>query len=111
MRSSTPPSWANAKIGAVRRSYRYRLYPTRKQAAALEHQLGQACDLYNAALEHRRTMWRDYGRAVSYVDQAAEVKLLRAGGLLDSSSNAWSQMEPLPEKSRVPRCVTLLRTT
>lgn len=38
----------------LRRTYRHRIYPTGKQAAALTAQLGQACDLYNAALQHRR---------------------------------------------------------
>jgi hypothetical protein len=33
------------------RTYKYRLYPTQRQAGALEVQLGFCCDLYNAALE------------------------------------------------------------
>jgi helix-turn-helix protein len=33
----------------VTRSYKYRVYPTAAQAAALDRQLGEACDLYNAA--------------------------------------------------------------
>lgn len=38
--------------------YRYRLYPTRRQARALEEQLDFACDLYNAALEQRKAARR-----------------------------------------------------
>ena len=76
----------------MRRTYRYRLYPTRRQVAALQAQLGQTWDLHNAALEQRRRMWRDYGRTVSYGDQSAE---LRATGLLDAEANLWSQQDVL----------------
>ena len=38
----------------VRKTYRYRLVPTRRQAEALGAQLAEACRLYNAALEERR---------------------------------------------------------
>jgi putative transposase len=84
----------------VRRTYRYRLYPTRNQVAALEHQLGQACDLYNAALEHRRTMWRDHGEPVGFYAQCAELRELRATGLMDATANAWSQMDVLRRVDR-----------
>ena len=51
---------------AVRRTFRYRLYPTGRQAQALDKQLGEACDLYNAALEQRRRIWREHGVSVGY---------------------------------------------
>lgn len=38
----------------LRRTYKYRLYPTAAQERRLEHQLGLCADLYNAALEQRR---------------------------------------------------------
>ena len=38
----------------LRRTYRYRIYPTLRQRLALEAQLDFACQLYNAALEQRR---------------------------------------------------------
>jgi hypothetical protein len=37
----------------IRRTWKYRLYPTGAQETELERQLGVACDLYNAALEQR----------------------------------------------------------
>ena len=37
----------------MRKSFRYRLYPTRKQAEFLDSQLAEACRLYNAALQER----------------------------------------------------------
>lgn len=73
----------------MRRSYCYRLYPTRRQALALEVQLGQACDLYNAALQHRGDAWREHGRSVSYGAQSAELRELRREELLDGGANLW----------------------
>lgn len=75
----------------MRRTYRYRLYPTARQAQALDKQLGEACDLYNAALQHRRDMWREHEVSVSAYTQGAEIKDMRAAGLLDAGANAWSQ--------------------
>jgi putative transposase len=51
------------------RTFRYRLYPTVRQKAALEALLLQQCELYNAALEERRGAWRWERRSVSYFDQ------------------------------------------
>ncbi len=84
----------------MRRTYRYRLYPTRDQAQALDHQLGQACDLYNAALQHRRDGYREHGRRVRYHDQSAELRGLRSEGLLDAGSNYWSQQAVLKRLDR-----------
>jgi len=64
----------------VNRIYRYRLYPSRRQAAALEAQLAWACDLYNAALEQRRTAFRDFGVSVRLKDQQHELTALRGDG-------------------------------
>lgn len=38
----------------LKRTYRYRIYPTVHQRFTLESQLNFACQLYNAALEQRR---------------------------------------------------------
>jgi len=84
----------------VRRTYRYRLYPTRRQAQALEQQLGEACDLYNAALQHRRDAWHEQGRSVSLYDQDAELKTLRAEGILDPEVSFNSQRATLRRLDR-----------
>jgi putative transposase len=63
----------------VNRTYRFRIYPTRRQRLGLEAQLGFACDLYNAALEQRRYAWRR-GQRVGYVSQCRELTALRAAG-------------------------------
>lgn len=64
----------------MRRSYRYRLYPTRLQEAALHGQVNEACRLYNAALDERRSAWRMNGISVGYYDQANQLKQIRAAG-------------------------------
>ena len=85
---------------AVRRTFRYRLYPTGRQAQALDKQLGEACDLYNAALEQRRRIWREHGVSVGYGDQSAELRDLRACGLLEADANFWSQQAVLRRLDR-----------
>jgi putative transposase len=64
----------------MRRSYRYRLYPTRVQDAALHAQVDEACRLYNAALDERRSAWRMNRISLGYYDQANQLKDIRAAG-------------------------------
>ena len=64
----------------MRQAFRYRLYPTRKQAEFLTAQLGEACRLYNAALQERRDAYRISGKSLNYYDQANQLKEIRAGG-------------------------------
>lgn len=67
----------------MRRTYKYRLYPTREQAAALQHQLNEARSLYNAALQERREAWRMCEVSRNYYDQANQLKEIRDAGNLD----------------------------
>lgn len=67
-------------VRAMRRTYRYRLYPARQQAAALGAQVDEACRLYNAALDERRSAWRMNGISLRYLDQANQLKAIRAAG-------------------------------
>ena len=66
----------------MRRTYRYRLYPTRRQAAALGAQVDEACRLYNAALDERHSAWRMNGVSLRCLDQANQLKAIRAAGHL-----------------------------
>lgn len=52
------------------KAFTYRLYPTRKQVAALEQTLTTCRYLYNHALEQRITEYKTDKHSVSYVDQA-----------------------------------------
>jgi putative transposase len=84
----------------VLRTHRYRLYPTLAQVDALNGQLASCCDLYNAALEHRRRMWREHGVSVSYADQSAELRALRAARLIPPDANFWCQQAVLRRLDR-----------
>lgn len=52
------------------RTYRYRLYPTKKQQDMLSKILGVACWLYNQALDYRRKRWNESRQSVNYYEQA-----------------------------------------
>jgi len=64
----------------VRRTFKYRAYPTPTQAEALHEQVNEACRLYNAALDERRSAWRMNGISLGYYDQANQLKDIRAAG-------------------------------
>lgn len=62
------------------RGFRYRLYPTAEQAAAMERQEGVCRFVYNLALEQRRDYWRRaraLGTPISFASQCREITLLR----------------------------------
>jgi len=63
---------------AVRRTYKFRLRPTRQQAAALDACLEETRQLYNAALEERREAWRMGRHQVTLYSQDAQLKEIRA---------------------------------
>ena len=64
----------------MRKTFKYRLYPTKKQAEFLNGQLQEACRLYNAALQERRDAYRTAGKSLNYYDQANQLKEIRAAG-------------------------------
>jgi putative transposase len=62
----------------VRRAYKLRAYPTRSQETRAKGLLHDHCDLYNAALQERRDAWRKQQKWISYRDQSAQLKEIRA---------------------------------
>jgi putative transposase len=62
----------------VKRAYKLRAYPTRPQEGRAVRLLRDHCDLYNAALQERRDAWRMRKVCVSYRDQSAQLKEIRA---------------------------------
>jgi putative transposase len=87
----------------VRRTYRYRLYPTRRQARALEAQLRFARELYNAALEQRRSAYQRCGESLGYHDQSAELTELRREApelCPPEGMNFWAQQAVLRRLDR-----------
>lgn len=69
------------------RTFRYRLYPTQRQQAALGEMLADHCDLYNAALQERRDAYRTRKLTVRYGEQSAQLKAIRAD---DPQHARWS---------------------
>jgi putative transposase len=61
----------------VRRSYKFLMRPTAKQAAALAACLEDNRQLYNAALEERREAWRMGRHRVTFYSQDAQLKDIR----------------------------------
>src|SRR5215469_3183146 len=56
-----------------RKTYHFRIYLTRKQTQTLQKWLGLCCEVYNAALDERRSAYRMAGVSLSYALQCAEL--------------------------------------
>jgi len=61
----------------MRKSYKYRIYPSKSVIQILEHQIELCRNLYNCALEHRITAYRRAGISISYYDQQNELPEIR----------------------------------
>lgn len=61
----------------MRRSYKFLLRPTSRQAAMLGECLEDTRQLYNAALEERREAWRMGRRHITFYSQDAQLKDIR----------------------------------
>ncbi|MEV0403594.1 transposase [Actinoallomurus sp. NPDC050550] len=72
----------------MRRSYKFLIRPTSKQAATLTACLEDHRQLYNGALEHRRITYRKAGVTVRYSDQSEELKHIRADD--QTGQGRWS---------------------
>jgi len=61
----------------VRKAFKYRLYPTRQQDAAMSAMLETHRRLYNDALAQRKQTWELSQRSVSYSEQSGQLKATR----------------------------------
>jgi putative transposase len=57
----------------MKRTFRYRLFPTKHQQATLCTQLALCCELYNAGLEERREAYRMGGKSITFTGQSAQL--------------------------------------
>ena len=64
----------------IRRTFKYRLYPTKRQAEILDGQLAEAYRLYNAALQERRDAWKLERKSIGLYDQSRQLREMRAAG-------------------------------
>jgi IS605 OrfB family transposase len=62
----------------MKRAYKLRPSPTRPQEGRAVRLLADHCELYNAALAERREAWRMRRVSISYGDQSAQLKDIRA---------------------------------
>jgi len=58
----------------MRKAFKYRLYPNKKQTQALEMMLETHRHLYNRALAERKDAWEAEKHTVSYLEQSAHLK-------------------------------------
>jgi putative transposase len=62
----------------LKKTFRFRLYPTAAQCAVLDGQLHVCCELYNAALQERRDAWRMARVSVGFAKQSAQLPDIKA---------------------------------
>lgn len=60
------------------KSFKYRIYPTRRQTQTLNNQLAVCAELYNAALQERRDAWRLNRKFITRFDQIYQLPAIRA---------------------------------
>ena len=59
------------------KAFKYRIYPTNVQAQVIDQTIRLCQQLYNAALEHRRYLYKHGGISVNYYDQANELSEIK----------------------------------
>jgi len=84
----------------VRRNYAYRIDPTRCQQGELDRQLRLCCDLYNAALEQRRRMWREHRQPIGFAEQSRQLTEARRELPWLASTNTRAPQEILRRLDR-----------
>src|SRR5262249_21988675 len=62
---------------SVRKTYKYRLYPTPEQERALDTVLWRCRPFYNVGVEERKTAWERRGVSLNYYHQANELPDLK----------------------------------
>ncbi|MFL5659802.1 MAG: RNA-guided endonuclease InsQ/TnpB family protein [Ktedonobacteraceae bacterium] len=62
----------------MKKAYKYRIYPTKKQKRLLTAQLALCAELYDAALQERRDAYRMCGKSITYTQQAAQMPAIKA---------------------------------
>ena len=62
----------------VRKSYKFRIYPSKSQVTILENTLDLCRELYNAALQERRDAWKLNRISISYFDQANQLPAIKS---------------------------------
>jgi putative transposase len=61
----------------VRRTFRYRLFPTKAQATTMERLLDLCRELYNGAVQERRDAWRLGRTSIHFAGQSAQLPAIK----------------------------------
>jgi putative transposase len=77
----------------MKRAYKLRAYPTRPQEGRAVRLLADHCDLYNAALQERREAWRLRKVRISYGDQSAQLKEIRAADTAGQGRHSFTAQQ------------------
>jgi putative transposase len=84
----------------VKKAFKYRLYPNRSQAEALDAMLETHRRLYNLALEERRDTYEAEKRTVSYGEQSGKLKEARKSDPYLAATNFSSTQATLRKLDR-----------
>ncbi|HEY0739207.1 MAG TPA: transposase [Herpetosiphonaceae bacterium] len=82
------------------KAFKYKLYPTRQQAAAMLTMLDTHRHLYNRALAERKEAWEQERRSVTFYDQCARLKHDRATNPYLAATNVSSCQATLKRLDR-----------
>lgn len=61
----------------IQKAFKFRIYPTQEQQAALAIQFGHARFVYNMALAARKTHYEEHGKGLNYNDTAYMLKVIK----------------------------------
>lgn len=61
----------------LHKTFRYRIYPTKRQEEILNAQLAICCELYNAGLQERRDAWKLQRKSIRWFDQNRQLAAIR----------------------------------
>jgi len=61
----------------TRKAYKFRIYPAKSQLRLFGQQLDLCRELYNAALDERRSAYRMAGKSLNYYDQANQLPAIK----------------------------------
>jgi putative transposase len=97
------------------RSFKYRAYPTAKQDVLLTSWLGVCCDLYNAAVQERKTGyqwwkrgWRD--KVITYEGQTVALTEVREANVDVRAVPVWVARSALRRADNTERYVIAMRS-
>lgn len=61
----------------LHKTFRYRIYPTKRQEQTLNEHLAICCELYNAGLQERRDAWNRERKSISWFDQNLQLAAIK----------------------------------